>query len=54
MKYWQAEVPAVFPGGPTTTFLLPTMQSTALWNIAYQDINTLNGVLQYGATAELA
>lgn len=24
-----------------------------LWNIAYQDINTLNGVLQFGATASL-
>jgi hypothetical protein len=24
-----------------------------LWNIAYQDINTLNGVLQFGATANL-
>jgi len=24
-----------------------------LWNIAYQDINTLNGVLKYGATADL-
>jgi hypothetical protein len=24
-----------------------------LWNIAYQDINTLNGVLQYGATINL-
>lgn len=24
-----------------------------LWNIAYQDINTLNGVLQYGATVNL-
>lgn len=24
-----------------------------LWNIAYQDINTLNGVLQYGATVDL-
>jgi hypothetical protein len=27
--------------------------TTALWNIAYQDINTANGVLQYGATANL-
>lgn len=26
---------------------------TGLWNIAYQDINTLNGVLQYGATVNL-
>ncbi len=26
---------------------------TALWNIAYQDINTLNGVLQFGATAQI-
>ena len=25
----------------------------ALWNIAYQDINTLNGVLQFGATAQI-
>lgn len=24
-----------------------------LWNIAYQDINTLNGVLKYGATVDL-
>jgi starch-binding outer membrane protein, SusD/RagB family len=24
-----------------------------LWNIAYQDINTINGVLQYGATIDL-
>lgn len=27
--------------------------TTALWNIAYQDINTANGVLQYGATVSL-
>ncbi len=27
--------------------------TTALWNIAYQDINTANGVLQFGATANL-
>ena len=27
--------------------------TTALWNIAYQDINTANGVLQFGATASL-
>jgi hypothetical protein len=27
--------------------------TTALWNIAYQDINTANGVLQFGATAVL-
>jgi hypothetical protein len=25
----------------------------SLWNIAYQDINTINGVLQYGATVNL-
>jgi hypothetical protein len=25
----------------------------SLWNIAYQDINTLNGVLKYGATVDL-
>ncbi|HEY4965266.1 MAG TPA: RagB/SusD family nutrient uptake outer membrane protein, partial [Puia sp.] len=27
--------------------------TTALWNIAYQDINTANGVLQFGAEASL-
>ena len=27
--------------------------TTALWNIAYQDINTANGVLQYGASVSL-
>jgi hypothetical protein len=27
--------------------------TTALWNIAYQDINTLNGVLQFGAAANI-
>jgi hypothetical protein len=27
--------------------------TTALWNIAYQDINTANGVLQFGAEATL-
>ncbi|HWK04687.1 MAG TPA: RagB/SusD family nutrient uptake outer membrane protein [Puia sp.] len=27
--------------------------TTSLWNIAYQDINTLNGVLQFGAVATI-
>jgi hypothetical protein len=35
------------------TYSIVNADITGLWNIAYQDINTLNGVLQFGATANL-
>ncbi|HVB03036.1 MAG TPA: RagB/SusD family nutrient uptake outer membrane protein [Chitinophagaceae bacterium] len=35
------------------TYSIVNSDIVGLWNIAYQDINTLNGVLQYGASANL-
>ena len=41
-------------GGPAYTYNgLNGSNFGAAWNVAYQDINTLNGVLQYGQTVDL-
>ncbi|MCE7059439.1 RagB/SusD family nutrient uptake outer membrane protein [Dyadobacter sp. CY343] len=41
-------------GGPAYTYNgLNSSNFGAAWGIAFQDINTLNGVLQYGATIDL-
>ena len=34
-------------------YTIVNSEASSLWNIAYQDINTLNGVLQYGASTDL-
>ena len=51
MSFWQA---ASSGGGAAYTYNgLNGSNFGAAWNVAFQDINTLNGVLQYGQTVDL-